>query len=219
MRKLVQNRSNVPSRLAPLADVAMTLPPLTHHEILSLVAPFVARGRHVDLSASDRLRRRVAFRPLVRAAQSPGAPVLREALRLDCFPRGRYRLSRVLRDSTADLEASLSVEGCDPGELLERIDAVEPHSQFQHGAGFVLGLSYDLETIRGEVRQVLAQGEARIGAVTLVLRPSTIGGMPGCTGADRGCVGLETPAEPRLSVPPSPAVRPESYAPRCSVTR
>jgi hypothetical protein len=30
----------------------MSAPPLTHREILELVAPFARRGRHVDLAAS-----------------------------------------------------------------------------------------------------------------------------------------------------------------------
>jgi len=55
--------------------------PLTHHEILALVAPFARRGRRVDLAASDRVARRIAFRPVEHAARED-VPAHRETLSL-----------------------------------------------------------------------------------------------------------------------------------------
>jgi hypothetical protein len=43
--------------------------PLTHHEIIALVEPFSRRGRHVDLGASQRLERRLVFKPLAHGPQ------------------------------------------------------------------------------------------------------------------------------------------------------
>jgi hypothetical protein len=156
----------------------MALPPLSHHEILSLVAPFAARGRHVDLSVSDRLARRLAFRPIEHAAGSSEVPPLCETLQLQCFARDHYRLKRVLHDAVADIEVTSSIDGSDPAELLARIEAIDPHSQFQRGRGFVLGLSYDLKPVRGQIRPVLLSGEARAGGVKLMLQTSSVAGMP-----------------------------------------
>ena len=39
--------------------------PLTHHEILGLIEPFTRRGLHVDLAASNRIERRLLFKPIV----------------------------------------------------------------------------------------------------------------------------------------------------------
>ncbi len=38
--------------------------PLTHHEIIGIVEPFTRRGRHVDLSASNRLERCLVLKPV-----------------------------------------------------------------------------------------------------------------------------------------------------------
>jgi hypothetical protein len=152
--------------------------PLTHHEILSLVAPFTRAGRHVDLAASDRLERQLVFRPREHAAASPAAPALREVLRLECLKRDLYRLSRVTTDTASGAEASLRVDGSDPASLLASIDAVDPHSQFERGDGYVIALSHDLEPARGRTRQVLTLGEARLDGLTLTMRPSSVAGMP-----------------------------------------
>ena len=53
----------------------MSAPPLTHHEILALAAPFARAGWQVDLAASQRAERRIAFRPLERPA-SEAVPAL-----------------------------------------------------------------------------------------------------------------------------------------------
>ena len=45
--------------------------PLTHHEILRLIEPFTRRGRHVDLSATDRIERRIVFKPVVHGGEMP----------------------------------------------------------------------------------------------------------------------------------------------------
>ena len=44
-----------PTAQPPRRMSAPPSPPLTHHQILALVAPFTRSGRTVDLAASDRL--------------------------------------------------------------------------------------------------------------------------------------------------------------------
>jgi hypothetical protein len=104
--------------------------PLTHHEIVELVAPFTRRGRHVDLAASDRSLRRLVFRaverPWVVAASS-----LRESLELANPDPEHYRLTRVLQCANG-LTARLETAGSDPEELLGDIEQIPPERQFQH---------------------------------------------------------------------------------------
>src|SRR5512145_905587 len=101
----------------------MAAHPLTHHDILGLVAPFVRRGRHVDLPASDRMARRVAFRPVEHAAEASGRPPLVETLALEHPEPGWFELTRTLRLADG-LQATLVTEGRTAAEVLERVEAV-----------------------------------------------------------------------------------------------
>ena len=74
----------------------MTAPPMSHHEILGLVEPYTRRGRHVDLAASDRLERRLAFQPVEHAGQVGETSALRENLVLENPWPGMHRLTRLL---------------------------------------------------------------------------------------------------------------------------
>jgi len=127
------------------------LNPLTHHEILELVAPFARRGRHVDLAATDRLQRRVVFKPLKHPAlqhpahqpESGDSLQLRETLTLEDLGSGAYRLTRILSPDIGP-DARLEAEGPDPGELLARIQDVPLQRQFHHAAGVTIALSFRL---------------------------------------------------------------------------
>lgn len=57
--------------------------PLTHHEIIGIVEPFTRRGRHVDLSASNRLERCLVFKPVAIECATPGPAGLLETLKLE----------------------------------------------------------------------------------------------------------------------------------------
>jgi hypothetical protein len=155
--------------------------PLTHHDILELVRPFSRRGRHVDLAASDRLERRLVFRPVDHAAGPGDASVLREVLQLEQLPTGTFRLTRLLNDSSG-LEASLCALGARPEDLLTAFQALEPHHHFRAGPHFRIARSYELPTVRGSPGReaaapfIFTRGVARIGdlSVTLLL-PATRG--------------------------------------------
>lgn len=118
--------------------------PLTHHEILALVEPFTRRGRHVDLAASDRLERRLLFKP----TEHPGTPDdcsgLIERLLLENPGRSHFRLTRILTDSAGRI-ATLRVDGPEPGTLIEAIDAVAPERQFPTLGGLRVACSYRIE--------------------------------------------------------------------------
>jgi len=119
----------------------MAAPPLTHHDILALVAPFVRRGRQVDLRACDRIERRVAFKPIQHEAQGDGLPELCEIVLLDKLGTDSFRLTRELQ-LTDGLKASLDILGSEPEMLLQQMDAVPLAQHFRVGEGFLMVRDY-----------------------------------------------------------------------------
>lgn len=113
------------------------LPPLTHHEIVSIVEPFARAGRQVDLPACDRDARRIAFKPIAREGG------LTETLLLDCRHAKRLLLERQLAHPSG-LTATLGGGGDDAAALLAAIDAVPPGQHFREGAGWCIARSYEL---------------------------------------------------------------------------
>lgn len=123
-----------PLRRAPL-------PPLTHHEIFALVAPFTRRGLQVDMAASDRAERRLLFRPRRHepAADGPEAtlPPLLETLELvaGVGEGSTHTLTRHLcaqveaadgltsRATTAQATAALAQGGEGPASLVATLQA------------------------------------------------------------------------------------------------
>jgi hypothetical protein len=119
----------------------MTAPPLTHHDILALVAPFVRHGRQVDLGACDRINGRVVFKPIQHAAQAPDLPELWETVLLDKLGTDSFRLTRELLLANG-LKASLDILGSATEALLQQMDAV-PHPQhFRVGESFLVVRDY-----------------------------------------------------------------------------
>ena len=158
-------------------------PPLTHHEILRLVEPFTRRGRHVDLSASNRIERRLVFKPILHASETPAFDGVSEILQLE-NPRSEvYRLIRTLTLKGAT--AKLTTDGQDPGDLLARIEAVPPQRQFQLVADNPIARSYRLDPTTDmpadgaqPMRMVLTSAEARLDSLTLALQAETGKGYP-----------------------------------------
>jgi hypothetical protein len=152
----------------------MTAPPLTHHEILGLVEPFTRRGLHVDLASSDRIERRIVFKPVDHGADSDAAPALRETLQLEGADGGNCRLTRVLTRPDG-LQATLLATGPQREELLARIEAVPPQQQFQSGPGYAIALSHEFEPAgAAEVgaagaRLLLSRGEVRLDGLVLTM--------------------------------------------------
>ncbi|ABD85832.1 hypothetical protein [Rhodopseudomonas palustris] len=159
--------------------------PLTHHEILGLMAPFTRRQRHLDLAASDRSNRRLVFKPITHSGDDEA--VLTEAcetLLLENPRIGSFRLTRTVTLASG-LKATLTTEGADPGDLLARIETVPPQRQFRCGDEGVIAQSYrlvpaDSAWSRGEpdVRMELTRGEAEFEGLTLILHAPTVKGYP-----------------------------------------
>jgi len=163
--------------------------PLTHHEILGLVAPFTARGRHVDLAASDRLERRLAFKVITHGGGADNLPDLRETLVLETGSVKDFRLTRHLA-LPGGLEATLHTEGADPGELLAWIEAVPLRRQFRAQAGFVIAESHRIDAPTASrpgagatptptpTPMILTHATAQLGTLTVTMTLPTLGGIP-----------------------------------------
>jgi hypothetical protein len=162
----------------------MSTHPLTHHEILSLVEPFTRRERHVDLAASDRIERRLVFKPVERPLGESSPSVLQEILVLEQPKTDRYRLTRSLRHP-GGLEGRLVVEGSDIGALLEHTESIAPTQHFRERPSFTIARSYRLETDgqtdQGQgrtIRLILSQGDAQMAGLHLTMKAQTGRGMP-----------------------------------------
>lgn len=151
----------------------MAAQPLTHHEIMALAAPFARRGRQVDLSGSDRLARRLVFRP----RPLDDAPSLSERLRLEDGERTRHRLVREIA-LPCGAQAELRAEGDDPAALLSRIEAVPPAAQWRRGEGWEIALGQRvLPADDGGVRLVVAWIEAHVAGLRLRLTLPAVSGI------------------------------------------
>jgi len=148
---------------ARLEQAPPALAPLTHHEIVAIAAPFTRAGRLVDLAASDRAARRLAFKP-----QRVGE--LDEVLQLEPTGDAGWRLTRTLTDDSG-LAARLLAEGDDPAELCARIATVAPASHFAQGAGWTIAWSQRLPP--GGV-PVPTQAELRLDGLTLQMSVSSV---------------------------------------------
>ena len=168
----------------------MDAPALTHHEIIALVEPFTRRARQVDLAASQRLQRRLAFKPVEHPADAAGTPALRETLWLDNPSAGHYTLTRLL-DHPCGLQASLQAEGPEPGALLAQIEAVPAPQQFLAGPGYVIALAQSLQRIRvprgqrgaaaaaaAPPHRVLTHASAQVDGLSLKMRVPAVQNIP-----------------------------------------
>jgi hypothetical protein len=192
---------------APAATASSGLAPLTHHEILALVEPFVRAGLAPDMAASDRAARCVAFR--ARAVLPEGLPQLSPELaaqpltehwRLDASEPGELALWRELAwpsgptarlegrcpdASPADLAALLdAMRGVPAGRLFVHVPAGWPfvHVPAPPGAAALGALTQRLvrrgEPGRAEPALVLKAAQAQVGSLTLRMSLSGVGGYP-----------------------------------------
>jgi hypothetical protein len=160
----------------------MTAPPLTHHDILALVAPFVRHGLQVDLGACYRINGRVVFKPIQHAAQAPDLPELWETVLLDKLGTDSFRLTRELLLANG-LKASLDILGSEPELLLTQMEAVPHQQHFRAGDGYLLARDYAIRlldeasatrTLKLPLR--LTEAVLQVHGLTLTLRlPATPG--------------------------------------------
>jgi hypothetical protein len=164
----------------------MSAPALTHHEILGLVEPFTRRGRPVDLAASDRVARKLVFKPIdhTPAPESANVVLMREVLMLESYGTGTFKLTRTL--SRADgLQATVTALGQAAGEMLARVEAVEPERHFRAGSGYLIARSYEFDSgldgssaDRAAGPQLrLSNALVRLDGVTLAMRVPSVKGV------------------------------------------
>lgn len=150
--------------------------PLTHHEILALVAPLSRRGRRVDLPASDRVARRLRFKPLEHTPGGDG-PALHEELELESFDADDHRLTRRTR-SADGLEAVLVADGPDVEELVQRLEAVPLQRQFVEGDGWRAALSHRARAAGdGTSSVILTAAHARVCGLDVSMKVSSVSGV------------------------------------------
>jgi hypothetical protein len=162
--------------------------PLTHHEILTLVEPFTRQGYHPDLLATNRLERRLVFKPVDHSCELPDISALSETLKLENRDADTYRLTRTLTcvtDADQNMEALLEIDGKDPGDLLACVASIAPEMQFRFGPGFKIAKSYRLQRGSGftqdgapAVQKILSKMAAEIGDITVTATAPTIKADP-----------------------------------------
>ncbi len=162
----------------------MPLAPLTHHDILGLAEPFSRRGRQLDLAASDRLKRQLAFKPIDHLDRSTPLLPLRETLLLEALDSGNFRLTRTLAHASG-LQAQLRAVGPQQAALLADIEAVPPQAQFRfmpataQAAACAVAISLRLEPGAGPPagRTVLTQGRVQLEGLVLTMDVSAVKGI------------------------------------------
>lgn len=167
--------------------------PLTHHEILSLIAPFTRRGLHADLGASDRAGRKLAFKPLVHAAEGEGEPALRETLVLEAVAADEFRLVRSVTidggwaaTGAQPLASTLTAKGGDLNALLNHVEAVPVRRQIQLCTGIALARSYHLDVMPAvddadphvATAPVIVEARAWVKGINLAAQADRKRGMP-----------------------------------------
>ncbi|NBC12025.1 MAG: hypothetical protein GVY09_01530 [Gammaproteobacteria bacterium] len=128
------------------------LRPLTHHDILALMAPFTRRGLHADMAASRREDRVLAFKPEDIPADAHCPLDLTAQLTLEAAQVGKHRLVRRVWDGSG-LTATLTADGADLDALLEQLEQVPVRRHFVVYDGVPVARSYMLEP----ASQALAQ--------------------------------------------------------------
>ncbi|MFO0233147.1 MAG: hypothetical protein ACK51M_08850, partial [Burkholderiales bacterium] len=161
--------------------------PLTHHEILALVEPFARRGVRVDLAASDRFARRIAFRDVERAADgASGLPALRESMALEPREGGGWRLVRILAPAGGP-GSTLTVSGGEPAALIAAMEAVDARRQLDAGPGWTLAVDQRLDLSKAAVDPsdaasvaaalVPLRGTVRTDGVELTMKVPSVSGI------------------------------------------
>jgi hypothetical protein len=177
--------------------------PLTHHEILSLIAPFTRRGLQADLAASDRAARKLVFKPITQAAEGEAEPALRATVVLEAEAPKKFRLVRnvtIEGGSSAPIDSApaspanqslvstLTAEGADIDGLLDRVEGVPLRRQIKLYRGIPLARSYYLDAMpaasasepaeEAASAPVIVEARAWVKGINLVAQADRRRGMP-----------------------------------------
>lgn len=150
------------------------------------MGPFSRRGLKLDLAASDRLQRLLAFEPRDHpAVMVDGAvtlPPLHETLHLDLADPKRPALVRELLGPDG-LSARLELTGGEPDALLGRLAEVPASRQWRCDRAAAVAMHHwldvgDVGAGSGLTALRLREATARLAGVTLQLRMTSVGGYP-----------------------------------------
>jgi hypothetical protein len=127
----------------------------------------------VDLAASDRAARRIAFVPISHPP-AVGLPGLREQFELVGEDDGAWRLHRRVASDEGPV-AELEIAGGAPEALQQALVSIDPASQFLRGPGWILASRHN-GRVGGPLR--LRGALARVGPLTLEATVPTVPGYP-----------------------------------------
>jgi hypothetical protein len=150
--------------------------PLSHHAILELVAPFSRAGWALDLPASDRAARRLAFKPQAHEAVV-GRPAVLESRRLEAHPRGWRLVRRLVLQGGHRHAAEVTAEGPEPAALLERVAAVPLEALFVAVPGLAAPAALQLR-VDADGSRVLRVLHADVAGLHLAATVSGVKGFP-----------------------------------------
>ena len=142
----------------------LSLTPLTHHEILGLIEPFSRLGLRVDLAASDRAKRLLAFKPVERLEAVPD-PAASSAALAPAAGTGSAAVSAFAASTQAPqpLLETLRLECPDPGTARAPYTLVRT---LQHASGLQASLRAtgpDAAAVLKAVEQVPPAQQFRFG--------------------------------------------------------
>jgi len=194
------------TKAPPVPKTKRAVSPLTHHEILAFIGPFTERDRHLDMAASQRAERRIAFKAIERPAPAAGLPALLEDLELIVSERDSFRLIQTLTPldevgADSARSATLSAAGKDLGVMLDQIERFPAARHFCIYDGIRVRRSYWLEQNKPSSDEdtagwhpVLVSAKAEIHGVSFELDANRVAGLP-------AKIRLTAPAGQQLKVP------------------
>lgn len=135
--------------------------PLSHHDVLPLVAPFGHAGFVLDLASSRREERRLVFRP----AAEPGAGAPAVTFELDVQAQGRFELVRrlslqaPLAAQGRGVQATVRARGSDLAGLIAALQSLPTDRHAVHGDGWIVTRDFVFDAWQGAP---VATGAARL---------------------------------------------------------
>ncbi|MFK7886371.1 MAG: hypothetical protein AB8G16_05840 [Gammaproteobacteria bacterium] len=120
-------------------ETPVSLPPLSHHDVLRAAAPLTRAGLRVDLPASDRARRKIAF---VQQAL-PDDPLIAVRHELHLLEEGATILIRIA-EYDHRLQATLTTQGGDIDALAAALLRLAAEDQFRFEGEALVADSYDV---------------------------------------------------------------------------
>lgn len=143
----------------------MAAPPLSHHDILELAAPFARHGLRVDLAASQRDERWLRFR----AGDAPDEPTW---LLEDGVAKGP-RLTRTTPHPSGEA-ATLTAQGRDLATLLAQMQALPVQRHITEPTGAVVLRHFTLD---GAGQPLLTRGVVRLPGLRLEMKVPAAAGL------------------------------------------